>query len=113
MNSNNEQPAVELSTEQFLRRWMPQVLTPRDKCEFLMDLERLVLRRTLEIDRHSHEASGESERFDWNNAGTVAVKRVYALAVYKSADGDLVIRQQRSRRHRGRHPAPLCCVRHR
>ena len=96
MKLNDERSAIQHITEQFLHRWMPQALTPREKSEFLMDLERLVLTRTLEIEGHGGTASGDAERFDWRDARRLAVKRAYALAVYKSADGDLVVRQQRS-----------------
>ena len=96
MNANEERSTVEPSTEQFVRKWVPQALTPRDRSECLMDLERLVLRRMLESDGHSRDAIEQCEQFDWRDNGTVAVKRVYALAVYKSAEGDIVIRQQRS-----------------
>ena len=38
----------------------------------------------------------ESDEFDWSQKQSVVVKRVDAIAVYKSDDGDIVIRQERA-----------------
>lgn len=38
----------------------------------------------------------ETEVFDWSDKKSVVVRRVDAIAVYKNAEGDIVIRQQRA-----------------
>jgi hypothetical protein len=94
MNADNERLADNLDTEAFLEKWMPQTLTPQQKSEFLMDLERLVLARTLEIDPENRPANAEPAHFNWSDDGSLAVRRVCAVAVYKSVEGDIVLRQE-------------------
>jgi hypothetical protein len=94
MNADKERLADHLDTEAFLEKWMPHTLTPPQKSEFLMDLERLVLARTLEIDPGHRPANPEPGEFNWSEDGAIAIRRVCALAVYKSTDGDIVLRQE-------------------
>jgi hypothetical protein len=95
MNADKERRADRLDTETFLKKWMPQTLTTHEKSEFLMDLERLVLARTLEGAPENRTApiTGPGE-FNWSADGALAVKRVCAVAIYRSAEGDIVIRQE-------------------
>jgi NADH/NAD ratio-sensing transcriptional regulator Rex len=37
----------------------------------------------------------EVQQFDWADKGSIVVRRVDAIAIYKNSDGDIVIRQQR------------------
>ena len=94
MNADDERLPGDLDTGAFLTKWMPQPLAPSKKSEFLMDLERLVLARTLEMGTTPPRAATGPDGFDWSGEGAVAVKRVCALAIYKSAEGDLVVRQE-------------------
>src|SRR5215216_3659366 len=94
MNEDNERLADNFDTEAFLKKWMPQSLTTQQKSEFLMDLERLVLARTLEIDPDNRPAKAAPGEFNWSADGSLAVKRVCAVAIYRSAEGDIVIRQE-------------------
>ncbi|HZN27466.1 MAG TPA: hypothetical protein VFB75_24790 [Burkholderiales bacterium] len=96
MNVEDERPPAGVGTEAFVKKWMPHALTQHEKSEFLMDLERLVLTRTMEIDRHSRRATTGSDGFDWSDDGAIAVKRVCALAVYRTGDGHIAIRQEGS-----------------
>jgi len=94
MNANDERPAQHLGTEAFLQKWMPQTLTSERKSEFLMDLERLVLARSLDLEPGERQRSAHPGEFNWSDGRALAVKRVCALAIYRSAEGDIVIRQQ-------------------
>jgi hypothetical protein len=94
MNANDGRAAQHLGTEAFLEKWMPQTLTPERKSEFLMDLERLVLARSLEREPAQRRSSDDPAEFNWSDRRALAVKRVCALAIYRSAEGDIVIRQE-------------------
>jgi hypothetical protein len=94
MNANDGRAAQHLGTEAFLEKWMPQTLTPERKSEFLMDLERLVLARSLEREPAQRRSSDDPAEFNWSDGRALAVKRVCALAIYRSAEGDIVIRQE-------------------
>jgi hypothetical protein len=93
MNAGEDRP--DLSTEAFLAKWMPQTLSAKARSDFLMDLERLVLARTLESTGTIKQGPGEAADFDWSDHESVTIPRVGALAVYKSDEGDIVIRQER------------------
>ena len=94
MNADNERLPGDVDTEAFLEKWMPQTLTSDRKSELLMDLERLVLARTLDIDPAHRHTRAEAGEFNWFDDHALAVRRVCALAIYKSAEGDIVIRQE-------------------
>ena len=94
MNANDGRAVQHLGTEAFLEKWMPQTLAPERKSEFLMDLERLVLARSLELEPAQRQSGDSPADFNWSDGRALAVKRVCALAIYRSAEGDIVIRQQ-------------------
>ena len=93
MNAENERRPIELTTEEFCRKWLPDTATPKTKADFMVDLERVILTRTRR-DHAKGRSAADANGFSWSDHHAVVVKRVYAMAVYRSPDGDIIIRQE-------------------
>jgi hypothetical protein len=94
MSEENERRPIELTTEQFCRKWLPDTATPKAKADFMVDLERVILTRIRRRDQAKSRSASEPGAFSWADHRAVVVKRVYAMALYKSPEGDIVIRQE-------------------
>jgi len=95
MNAENERRPIELTSEEFCRKWLPDAATPKTKADFMVDLERVILTRARQRDHSKGRAVVEAGGFSWSDQRSVVVKRVYAMAVYRSPEGDIIIRQER------------------
>jgi hypothetical protein len=102
MNAERERRPIDLSAEEFWEKWGPADAPARTRSDYMVDLERVVLTRIQErtvadagtVHAGGATATNEAAAFDWSDADRVVVKRVDAIAVYRNAEGDLVIRQE-------------------
>jgi hypothetical protein len=109
MSTENERQPVELTPDQLWAKWAPESATSKARGEYMADLERVILGRIGEGSRETTAAGATQARtlrpahdaensdaggFSWDADQAVVVKRVDPIAVYKNADGDLVVRQE-------------------
>ena len=96
LDRENARRPIELSAEEFWEKWHSGSITPQAHADFMVDLERVVLTRMRDRQRTTAPHAVEAEGFNWSDPDSVVVERVYAIAVYKESNGDIVIRQERS-----------------
>jgi hypothetical protein len=112
MSTDDERRPIELTPQEFWEKWGPKEGTAKTRGDYMVDLERLVLTRISERAREVKPAATRAERasravpeqaertqsgrFTWSDEHVV-VKRVDPIAIYKNAEGDIVVRQERQR----------------